>query len=113
VSGSKTVRGSSARIKVKVPGKGTILVTGAGLRPALMTASSAGTRAVRVSLSERARRSLARKHRVKIRLTVRFVPARGQARSVGVSVTFISPSKRSSSSGRRAGALSSEARKGR
>ncbi|HEX5926005.1 MAG TPA: hypothetical protein VFY45_19400 [Baekduia sp.] len=107
VSKVKTVRGTSASLKVQVPGKGVIGVSGSGLAPASKQAAKAGSYAVTVRLSKGAQRTLARKHRLTVRVTVRFTPAVGKASSASVSVAFVS------AVARRAAALSSVSRKGR
>jgi hypothetical protein len=107
VSKVKTVRGTSASLKVRVPGKGVIGVSGSGLASASKQASKAGSYTVVARLSKAAQRTLARKHRVVVRVTVRFTPASGKASSASVSVTFV-PAK-----ARRATVLSSVSRKGR
>jgi hypothetical protein len=106
----KTVRGTSTRLSVKVPGKGAIRISGPGLTSSSKTVSKAGTYAVTVRLSERAQRTLARKHRVKVRIGVRFVPSTGKAASVSVAATFTS---KSAARSRRATVLLSDARKSR
>jgi hypothetical protein len=114
----QTVRGTSTRLSVKVQGKGTIRISGPGLKPTSKAVSKAGTYAVTVRLSVRAQRSLARRHRLKVRIGVRFVPATGKAATVSVAATFTSKAparKRTSSSrsARRATVLLSDARKSR
>jgi hypothetical protein len=49
---------------------------------------------VTVRLSQRARVRLRRAHRVSVRVTFRFVPSAGAARSTGVGMTFTSTSKK-------------------
>lgn len=88
VTTAKTVTGISALLRVKVSGKGRIGVSGSGLVTSSRTAAKAGTYTVGVRLSQRAQQTLKRKHRLTVRVAVRFVPSAGKARSVGVSVTF-------------------------
>ena len=107
VSKVKTVHGTSASLKVQVPGKGAIGVSGSGLASASKQASKAGSYMVAVRLSKAAQRTLARKHRLTVRVTVRFAPAVGKPSSTSVSVTFV-PAR-----ARRATVLSSVSRKGR
>ncbi len=111
----KTVRGTLTRLSVKVAGKGVIRISGSGLKAGSKAVSKAGTYAVTVGLSERAQRTLARKHRVKVQISVRFVPASGKAASVSVAATFTSkPAARGRTSvARRATVLLSDARKSR
>ena len=92
VSKVKTVLGTSTRIAVTVPAKGRISVSGSGLRRASTSATKAGTYRVTVKLSDRAQRTLKRKHKLAVRMTVRCVPAGGRTQSVQVRVTFKSKS---------------------
>jgi hypothetical protein len=108
VSTVKTVHGTSALLKVRVPGKGVVGVSGSGLASASKQASKAGSYTVAARLSKAAQRTLARKHRLTVQVTVRFTPAIGKASSVSVLVTFVAKAK-----ARRATVLSSVSRKGR
>lgn len=117
VSKVKTVRGTSTTIKVKVPGKGRIEVSGSGLRGASKTAAKAGSYGLTVRLSPQAQQTLKRKHQVKVRVTVRFAPAKGSSQQAQVTATFTPAAKKRSSSSsratRRATVPSSDVRKGR
>lgn len=112
-----TVRGTSARIRVKVAGKGKIRTSGSGLRRASRSAGKAGMYRVTVKLSKRARRTLQRTHRMKVWVTVRFTPSSGKAQSVRVPVTFETNTKKnrksSSRAARQESVLSADGRKGR
>ncbi len=111
------VRGSSARITVKVTGKGKIRASGRRLSGAVKTARAAGTYAVSVKLSKSAKRALERKHRLTVRVAVRFTPSRGKAQTVRIPVTFRSASannrKLLSRGARQQRVLSADGRKGR
>ncbi len=117
VSKVKTVRGTSTRIRVKVPGKGKIRASGSSLKRTTMSAKKAGTYRVTVRLSKRARRTLKRTHRVTVRVAVRFAPAKGKAQRVRVPVTFKLKAKKhrksSSRAARHVSVLSADGRKGR
>jgi hypothetical protein len=104
-----SVRGSSARITVKVTGKGKIRASGRRLSGAVKTASRAGTYAVSVKLSKSAKRALERKHRLTVRIAVRFTPSRGKAQTVRIPVTF----RFAPASNRKQRVLSADGRKGR
>ncbi len=104
-----TIRGSSARITVRVTGKGKIRASGRRLSGAVKTASRAGTYAVSVKLSESARRALKRKQQLTVRVAVRFIPSRGKAQTVRIPVTF----RTTSASNRKQRVLSADGRKGR
>ncbi len=99
VSKVKAVRGTSTRIRVRVPGEGRIRTSGSGLRRSYRTAKSetAKTYRVRVRLSKRAKRTLSRKGRVRVRVTVRFTPEEGKKTSTRVKVTFRKKKSKSSS----------------
>ncbi len=115
VSAVGPVRGSVVRVPVRVSGKGALTVTGAGVRRASLPVSRSGTYRVSVRLSAQGRRTLMRKKRVKVRATVRFVPAEGKAVTVKVPITLVSKAKKrsSSASARRASVLSTSEQKGR
>jgi sugar lactone lactonase YvrE len=102
VSGPRAVRGVMARLMVKVPGRGRISTSGPGLSSSSITAGKAGSYRVAVRLSQRSQRTLKRKHRLTVRVVVRFTPATGRAQSVGVSMTFktITTTSTSSKKGR-------------
>jgi hypothetical protein len=112
-----TVRGTSARIRVKVAGKGKIRTSGSGLRRASKAASKAGTYRVTVKLSKRAQRTLERTHRMKVWVTVRFTPPNGKTQLARVPVTFEAKAtkhrKSSSRAARQESVLSADGRKGR
>ena len=107
VSKVKTVHGTSASLKVQVPGKGAIGVSGSGLASASKQASKAGSYTITARLSKAAQRTLARKRKLVVKVTVRFTPAAGKPSSASVSVTFVP------AAARRATVLSSVSRKGR
>jgi hypothetical protein len=115
VSKVATVRGTSTWIRVKVPGMGTIGVSGSGLTRSSKAVTKAGTYRVMVRLSALARQTLARKHRLSARVSVRFTPAKGKAQTVRVNVSFASKAKTPTSkrSTRRATVPSSGIRNGR
>jgi hypothetical protein len=106
----KTVRGTSTQGKVKVSGKGEIRISGSGLRRTSKSVKQAGTYRVTVALSSRARRTLQRKHRVRVRAAVKFTPVNGRTQTVGVGVTFTSKRPSSSRAVRHAAVMSSERR---
>jgi hypothetical protein len=94
VSGSRSVRGSRARLSAKVSGPGRLRVSGAGVLRATITTKKAATYHVTVRLSQHARAVLRRAHRVSVRVTLRFVPSKGVTRSTLVKMTFTSTSKK-------------------
>jgi hypothetical protein len=92
VSKVKAVYGTAARLRVTVPGKGTVETSGPGLRRSTKAATKAGTVTATVRLSQRAQHTLKRKHRVRVRVAVRFTPAEGRSSVTRVAMTFRSPS---------------------
>ncbi len=89
VKGSRSVRGTSGYVRVRVSGKGRVRASGSGLRQSTRSVSRSGaTYRVPVRLSARATQKLNRRARVQVRVTVRFTPAEGRARSVRVRMTF-------------------------
>ncbi len=110
VAKARAVRGSSTRIRVKVPGMGRVRVSGSGVSSVSKVVGGAGSHRLAVKLSKRARATLGRRGRLTVSVVVRFVPSRGEPSQARVPVTF--RSKRTSSV-RRATAPSSDSRKGR
>jgi len=108
VTKPKTVTGSLAKLRVKVPAAGMVVVSGPGLRTAIKRVSKAGTVSIRVALSAKARRTLARKGKLKVSPRVDFRPTSGAASAVRVPLTFKQPkhkrrSSRTAGTTRRAG----------
>lgn len=67
---------SAAVLRVAVPQPGTLILSGAGLRP-LKRELPAGASNVRLGLGAHARARLRRHHRLRLRLTAGFIPAAG------------------------------------
>lgn len=89
VKDSRSVRGTSGRVRVRVSGKGKVRTSGSGLRRSTRSVSRSGTAyQVPVRLSARAKRTLNRRGRVQVRVTVRFTPDEGKSRSKRVRMTF-------------------------
>ncbi|MFA4928438.1 MAG: hypothetical protein WC558_07970 [Patulibacter sp.] len=114
----KSVRGSSTRISVRVSGKGKIQVSGANLARTSVAVGKAGSHRVSVKLSAQGRRTLQRKQRLKVRVSVRFTPAKGKSVISRVSVTFsvktkARKAKASSRGTRELSVLTSDLQKGR
>ncbi len=91
--------GKRITLKVRTPGIGKIRARGRGLRQERRTAKRATTYKVRVKLSKHARRTLQKKGRVRLRVSVRFTPTTGKAVQKTVKWT-IKRSARSSRKGR-------------
>jgi hypothetical protein len=91
VAKAKTVTGSTATLQVKVPDAGQISVAGWSLRSTSVSASGAGSYAVKFVLSSAASKSLKRKKTLKVSARVSFRGADGESASTTVSVTFKQP----------------------
>jgi hypothetical protein len=84
---SKVVHGAVFIIRVRVPGGGGVVISGAGIRTVHRAFSTAGTFGVRVTLTGSARRALRHKHKLRLKLLVRYSPAAGAGSSATVRVT--------------------------
>jgi hypothetical protein len=94
VARKTSIRGSAGALRVRVPVKGQIVVSGVGLRSSSVTARAAGSYGVAVRLSAQGRRLLARRGRVTVQARVRLVPRAGASRSVRAGLTFKSISSK-------------------
>lgn len=84
----KTVTGTSATLRVSVPAKGAVRVSGDGVAAARKTAKKAQTVRVPVRLSAASKKRLARAGKLAVRVSVRFQPTAGAAQTVRLRVTF-------------------------
>ena len=84
---SRVVHGSTFVLKVSVPGRGRVTISGAGVGTVGKSVSKAGTYALRVTLTSKEKRLLRPKGKLKLKLKVRvsYAPAGGGASS---SLTF-------------------------
>ncbi len=113
VKGSRSVRGTSGSVRVRVSSEGKVRTSGSGLRRSTRTVKRSGTAyRVPVRLSSRAKRTLKRRGRVQVRVTVRFTPEEGKTRSKRVRVTFRKAKKSSSRSKARSQSARSESKAG-
>jgi len=94
VSAVKPVRGTQTKVTVRVSGKGRLRVSGPGLAPSSKSTNKAGSYRVPVTLSKSGRSTLHRNNRLKIRVTVTFVPEKGKPIVKRVSVVFTSKAKK-------------------
>ena len=78
--------GPGRRVTLIVPAR-RVTLTGAGIKRVARSMSHAGSYRLRVALTGKERRALARKHRLKLRLKVSYAPAGGEASTVGFSIT--------------------------
>jgi hypothetical protein len=88
VTRPKTVRGAHGSLKVRLPAKGHVVLTGLGLKEARKTVSRAATVTVTVALSTKASRALTKRGVYKTRARVRFSPTGGVAQTATVALTF-------------------------
>jgi hypothetical protein len=100
VSKVSTITGAAGTVKVKVPGKGRLTVSGPGVQTKRSSLSKAQTLSVRIALTGKAAKSLRAKRSYKTKVKVAFTDSAGAASSATLSLTF-KPAK------------SSAARKGR
>jgi hypothetical protein len=83
-----TVTGSVAGLGVRVPGKGRLSWSGAGLRGGSKSVSKAGLYKLRLALSAHARAVLVKKKSYRTRVKVTFVASGGSRSSVSVVLAF-------------------------
>lgn len=88
VSIRRSVRGSVATLRVRVPRPGTITASGSDVRRVRRAAGKAGTYTLRVRLDRAARRALRRNGKVRTDVTLRFAPDDGAAVAPRVAITF-------------------------
>jgi hypothetical protein len=84
---SRVVHGSSFRLRVSVPVKGRITITGTGIKTVRRAAARAGTYQLTVSLTPKWRRALKHKRKLKLELQVGYQPASGQLSTATVVLT--------------------------
>jgi hypothetical protein len=84
---TRVVDGTTFFLKVRVPGRGRITVTGAGIKTVRRSVSKAGTYELRVMLIAKARRVLGREHKLELKLRVQYAPAGGPASAATVRLT--------------------------
>jgi hypothetical protein len=78
----------TARLRVRVPGAGRLVLTGSGLRRAAARPRGAGTVTLAVRAKGKSLRALRRRGRARVRLRVTFTPDGGTARSRTKTVTL-------------------------
>lgn len=88
VSKRMSVKGSAARLRVRVPGAGRIAVQGPGVQRAVRSVKRSGAYRLRVSLKPGARRLLRKKGRVSVNVRVSYRQNGGQQASKTVKVVF-------------------------
>jgi hypothetical protein len=93
VARTRTVRGTSATIRIEVNGKGVLKASGSGVTAVTRKAARSQTLSLRLALTKSARRTLARHGRKRVRTRVTFTPAGGTAVSATVTLTFTAHEK--------------------
>ncbi len=88
VSKPKAVRGTSAKLRVRLPAAGRLRVSGSGLKTTSRSIARVGSVTITVSLTSRGRRSLSRARTLKVKARVVFAPSDGKASTVTVPLTF-------------------------
>jgi hypothetical protein len=88
VSKPKAVSGLHAKLRIKVPAKGALSVSGAGLATARKQVAKAGTVSITVSLTKHEATRLKRSHQVSVKARVTFKPTGGRSSTATVSLTF-------------------------
>jgi hypothetical protein len=87
----KAVTGSAAKLKVRVPDAGRILVVGSRVRRAGISASKGGTYQLRVALKPGAKKQLKERTRLRVRARVSYRAKNGQSASRTIKVIFKQP----------------------
>jgi hypothetical protein len=80
--------GSTVTVSAKVPGPGSITVSGSNVKAVTKHAGTAGTSTIKVALTAKAARSLKRHHKLTVALSVRFTPTGGTSRTITKSIAF-------------------------
>jgi len=111
VSGARTVRGSAARVTVRVSAAGRIDAAGTGLQRTTKKVAKSGVYAITLKLTASARKTLARKRRVATTATVTFTSSSGQ-RKAKVRIVFTSRRRSARRHSARATALETSSAKG-
>lgn len=81
------VRGSAFLLRVKVPERGRITITGGGIRTVRMSVSRSGVYRHRVTLTGKDRRMLGRRGKLRLRLRVLYQPQAARSHVARVSLT--------------------------
>ncbi len=103
VAGRRTVSGASIRLGVRVSSAGQVRVSGSGLRGTERRASKSGAHQLRVSLTERARRTLERRGRFSTTVRVALRVPGKRTVVTRAKLTFVRTAARTRSMGSPAG----------
>jgi len=88
VAKAKTATGATASLLVRAPGKGTLKLSGAGVKTATRSAAKATTYRLKATLTGAAKRALAKAGVVRKKVKVTFTPRQGRPSSVTLQVTY-------------------------
>jgi hypothetical protein len=88
VSKSKTVFGSRGAVRVILPAKGSLILTGSGLKTLKKNVSRGSTVTLSVSLTARAAKALRKRKVFKTKVMVLYKPSGGKSSTATVSLTF-------------------------
>jgi hypothetical protein len=93
---SRSEAGSTASLRVSVPGPGKVESSGTNSRPAVVSVRREGTVTIKVRLTKAGTRALGRasSRTLKVKVRARFTPAGGRPASKTVTVTFKRGSRR-------------------
>lgn len=91
---TRTVRGTRFVVRVQVSGAGRITIGGSRIRTTRRSVARAGTYRLKVALKPTARRALAREHKLKLTLQVRYASARGSVEAARVRLTVVPAARR-------------------
>ena len=83
----RTVKGTTIALRVKVPASGRITISGADIKTVSRSVGHAGTYTLTVRLTGKAKNRLKHKRKLKLALSVRYVPSAGSASTAQVKLT--------------------------
>jgi hypothetical protein len=88
--GAATTKGQSAMLAITVAGAGTVSASGKDLKAASVTASVAGAVKLKLKLSGAGSKALkkAKDHKLRLKVSISFLPSGGSAASATKSLTF-------------------------
>jgi hypothetical protein len=86
---SRTVRARTFPVSVKVPGRGQLTISGRGIRTAHTTVARAGRYSIRVRITRAAGRTLAKRHKLRLRLQVRYTPPAARAQVAMLALALV------------------------
>jgi len=84
---SRAVHGSTFLLRVGVPARGRVMITGAGIKTVRKSVAKGGTYRLRVTLTANQKQALKHKHKLKLKLRVSYAPTAGTPSSVSFSIT--------------------------